>query len=59
MHALFTVDFADFAQCRLAGAVVGAIIGTFIILVLFLGTVIGACIGAGLATWSLELSRGR
>jgi uncharacterized protein YqgC (DUF456 family) len=43
----------------IAGAVAGAIIGTFLIPVLFLGTVLGACIGAGLATWSLELSRGR
>jgi uncharacterized protein YqgC (DUF456 family) len=43
----------------IAGAVAGAVIGTFLIPVLFLGTVLGACIGAGLATWSLELSRGR
>lgn len=43
----------------IAGAVAGAILGTFMIPVLFLGTVLGACIGAGLATWSLELSRGR
>jgi len=42
-----------------AGAVAGAVIGTFLIPVLFLGTVLGACIGAGLATWSLELSRGK
>ena len=43
----------------IAGAVAGAVIGTFLIPVLFLGTILGACIGAGLATWSLELSRGR
>ena len=43
----------------IAGAVTGAIIGTFLIPILFLGTVLGACIGAGLATWSLELYRGR
>ena len=43
----------------IAGAVAGAIIGTFLIPVLFLGTILGACIGAGLATWSLELSRSR
>jgi uncharacterized protein YqgC (DUF456 family) len=43
----------------IAGAAAGAIIGTFLIPVLFLGTVLGACIGAGLATWSMELSRGR
>ncbi|MHC4203892.1 MAG: DUF456 domain-containing protein [Planctomycetota bacterium] len=43
----------------IAGAVAGAIIGTFLIPILLFGTVLGACIGAGLATWSLELSRGR
>jgi uncharacterized protein YqgC (DUF456 family) len=43
----------------IAGAVAGAIVGTFLIPVLLLGTILGACIGAGLATWSLELSRGR
>lgn len=43
----------------IAGAITGAIIGTFLIPILLFGTVLGACIGAGLATWSLELSRGR
>jgi uncharacterized protein YqgC (DUF456 family) len=43
----------------IAGAVVGAVVGTFLIPILLFGTILGACIGAGLATWSLELSRGR
>ena len=43
----------------IVGAVTGAIAGTFIIPVPLLGTVIGACAGAGLATWSVELLKGR
>ena len=43
----------------IAGAIAGAVIGTFLIPILLFGTILGACIGAGLATWSLELSRGR
>jgi len=43
----------------IAGAVAGAVAGTFLIPMPLFGTVLGACIGAGLATWSVELSRGR
>ncbi len=41
------------------GAVTGAVFGTFIIPIPLLGTVIGACAGAGIATWSVELLKGR
>ncbi len=41
------------------GAVAGAIVGTFVIPIPLLGTVLGACLGAGLATWSVELLKGR
>ncbi len=41
------------------GAVAGAIVGTFVIPIPLLGTILGACLGAGLATWSVELLKGR
>ena len=40
------------------GAVLGALFGTFAIPVPFLGTVVGASVGAGLAVWTIEVSRG-